>query len=235
MIYTEIEKSLAPHGLIGRGGFHPEADEGFADFTDHPVETIVIIGNEGPAMWAPFLASGPDLAGANPLNDHPMNNWAQSVIDPIAARLTATPVYPWQGPPWPPFQRWSKRAEPIWSSPIGMLIHPEYGLWHAYRGALLLRERIEIPVQPDKDRPCDSCENRPCRSACPVNAFTDAGYDVPACHAHISTPAGQDCIDLGCRARRACPVGRDHIYDPAQAAFHMTRFRDAETRRQSAK
>jgi hypothetical protein len=29
----------------------------------------------------------------------------------------------------------------------------------------------------------------------------------------------------GCRARRACPVGRDYRYAPDQAAFHMRPFR----------
>lgn len=231
-MYSELETKLTPHGLIARGGFHPESDDGFADFTDHPVETVVIVGNAGPAMWAPFLATNPDLTAANPMNAHPMNDWAEAVIAPIAAGLGATPVYPWQGPPWPPFQRWSKRAETIWSSPIGMLIHPEYGLWHAYRSALLFRDRFALPAPATAARPCDTCADRPCRSACPVDAFTDDGYDVPACYAHISTPAGQDCIDLGCRARRACPVGTSYTYLPEQAAYHMGRFRDAEARRQ---
>ncbi len=34
-------------------------------------------------------------------------------------------------------------------------------------------------------------------------------------------------MDLGCRARRACPVGREYFYDPEQAAFHMRAFLDA--------
>jgi hypothetical protein len=34
-------------------------------------------------------------------------------------------------------------------------------------------------------------------------------------------------MDLGCRARRACPVGRGYHYDPKQAAFHMRAFLDA--------
>jgi hypothetical protein len=28
----------------------------------------------------------------------------------------------------------------------------------------------------------------------------------------------------GCLARRACPVGREYAYDPAQARFHMQAF-----------
>lgn len=228
MIYTEILTELAPHGLILRGGFRPSGDDDFSGLADFPVETVVIIGNAGPAMWAPFLATNPDLTAANP-----MNEWAEGVIGPIAGRLDAAAVYPWQGPPWPPFQRWSKRAETIWSSPVGMLIHPAFGLWHAYRGALLLRERIDLPPPVTAARPCDTCADKPCLSTCPVGAFTGDRYDVPGCFGHITTPGGRDCVDLGCRARRACPVGSDYTYLPAQADFHMGRFRDAEARRQT--
>jgi hypothetical protein len=31
----------------------------------------------------------------------------------------------------------------------------------------------------------------------------------------------------GCLARRACPVGKDYVYDPAQMQFHMTAFRNS--------
>jgi hypothetical protein len=32
-------------------------------------------------------------------------------------------------------------------------------------------------------------------------------------------------MELGCRARRACPVGQGWRYAPAQAEFHMLPFR----------
>jgi hypothetical protein len=32
-------------------------------------------------------------------------------------------------------------------------------------------------------------------------------------------------MELGCRARRACPVGQSWRYTPAQAEFHMRPFR----------
>jgi hypothetical protein len=72
--------------------------------------------------------------------------------------------------------------------------------------------------------PCDSCADKPCLAACPVAAFDGKGYAVDACVAHIAAPAGADCLDRGCRARRACPVGREHLYAPAQAGLHMRAF-----------
>jgi hypothetical protein len=57
-----------------------------------------------------------------------------------------------------------------------------------------------------------------------VGAFTTAGYDVAACAAHVAAAAGADCLDLGCRARRACPVAPSGHYRPEQARFHMEAF-----------
>ena len=37
------------------------------------------------------------------------------------------------------------RAEAVAPSPLGILIHPDYGLWHAYRGALAFAERLALP------------------------------------------------------------------------------------------
>jgi hypothetical protein len=57
-----------------------------------------------------------------------------------------------------------------------------------------------------------------------VGAFATEGYDAAACAGHVAAPAGADCLELGCRARRACPVGPERQYDPAQARFHMAAF-----------
>ena len=54
----------------------------------------------------------------------------------------------------------------------------------------------------------------------PRGAFhPGAGDGVPP---FAAEPA---CMDLGCRARDACPVGRDYRYAPGQANFHMQAFR----------
>ena len=60
-----------------------------------------------------------------------------AAIDPLARSVGAMALYPFDGPPYRPFQRWAMRAEPVAPSPLGLFIHPEYGLWHAYRAALV--------------------------------------------------------------------------------------------------
>jgi hypothetical protein len=213
-LFEELEQALAGFGLILRGGFHPGAD----DAAPAGVGTLLLIGNAGPALWRAFSADpavGPD----------PMNRWTERAVRPLAERFGARALFPFDGPPYWPFQRWALKAEPVRVSPLGLLIHPRYGLWHAYRAALIFAASdIALPPRDPAPDLCGACAGKPCLSACPVGAFDGEGYDVPACVAHIRAPAGADCLSAGCRARRACPVGRDYAYAPAQARFHMAAF-----------
>jgi epoxyqueuosine reductase len=95
------------------------------------------------------------------------------------------------------------------------------GLMVSFRGALALKERVELP--PPLQRPCDTC-HKPCVTACPAGALTDAGYDVPACHAFLDTCAGADCMNGGCLVRRACPVSQSYARMKDQSAYHMRQF-----------
>jgi hypothetical protein len=219
---ADIAEALAPHGLIARGGFHPGPEDGVPALADRTAaRTVVLVGNAGPAMWQRFCAA-PELTDGAP---DALDRWTTRVLTAVAAECRALPLFPFGGPPYLPIQRWAMRAEPVHPSPIGLLIHREYGLWHAYRGALAFAERLGLPPRPELPSPCDSCADRPCLGTCPVGAFSVAGYDVPACARHLDTSAGVDCMTLGCRARRACPVGQGYSYAPAQAEFHMLPFR----------
>jgi len=213
-LIEELTLRLADLGLILRGGFHPVEEDGAPDGT----ATLLLIGNAGPALWRRSGDALGEEADA-------MDAWTRRVMEPIAGRFGAKVLYPFGGPPYHPFQRWAKRAEGLHSSPLGMLIHPEYGLWHAYRAALCFAEEVAVPVRAPFVNPCEACADKPCLSTCPVAAFSvEDGYDVPGCAAHLKSRQGTDCMTLGCRARRACPIGRDMIYDPDQAAFHMRAF-----------
>ncbi|MBG05704.1 MAG: ferredoxin [Rhodospirillaceae bacterium] len=214
--YRQAGELLAEYGLILRGGFWP-SDE---DEVPGAPATLLLVGNAGPAMWESFSAL--PIEGENALDQ-----WSKCAIDAVADNLGATALYPYGGPPFLPFLRWAQKAEAVKPSPIGMMMHPEFGLWHAYRGALCFNERLGLPVADERDHPCDSCDDKPCLDGCPVNAFSGGAYDVPACRAHLATDDGVDCMSLGCRARRACPAGAPYRYAPDQAAFHMQAFRGA--------
>lgn len=223
-VLARIEGAAGPHGLTLRGAFHPTAEDEVPPLPDgRESGTLVLLGNQGGDLWAPFQAA-PEARDGRP---DPMNRWSERVIGALAAEVGGQAVFPFGGPPYFPFQRWALRAEAVAPSPLGMLIHPDYGLWHAYRGAIALAGRLDLPPRDIRSSPCDSCAEKPCLSTCPVDAFTGEGYAVTACAAHIAQPAGADCLHNGCRARRACPVGRAYAYPSAQARFHMEAFVNA--------
>lgn len=178
---------------------------------------IGTVGGEGFARFEQARHDEPD----------PMDRWSKRVVDPIAATLGARAAYP-SDKPYLPFQRWAMRAEDVHPSPLGMLIHPVHGLWHAYRAVLLLDRAVSgAPARSGAPSPCDSCTAKPCLSACPVDAFAGTSYDVAACAGHLRADTDPRCRSLGCRARDACPIGRDSRYGEAQIRFHMRAFAKA--------
>jgi hypothetical protein len=212
-----IDRLLAGTGLFVRGAFHPAADDGVRALADgRPAGTVVLVGNAGKQMWEAFRREVPELGGKDPLD-----NWVDAHLERAAASLGAEIVFVTRKP-WPPIQRWAMKAGGVHRSPIGILIHPGFGLWHVYRGAFLFADRIDLPV-PDQtaSSPCDSCAKKPCLTACPADAFAPGGFDMNACVGHVESPKGKACTTGGCLARRACPVGRTHAYIPEEGAFHM--------------
>ena len=219
MDLSRIEHGLDAVGMSLRGAFHPVAE----DRVPEPVPgrragTVVLAGNVGQGMWAAFSRNR-SRAGTDPLDE-----WTRSVLSPLAEGFGGRAVYPFDGPPYLPFQEWALRAGTVFQSPMGPLVHPEYGLWHAYRGAIVLVERIALPEQPAIASPCQACEATPCLATCPVGALGPDGYDVDRCVEHVASRAGTDCRERGCLARRACPVGRAYTYNDEQARFHMAAF-----------
>ena len=215
---VQIVDKAAAAGLAVRGAFHPGVDDNVP--AGVPTGTLVLLGFVGRAQWTAFAAA-PEASDGRA---HALDRWSQRVISGLAVELGAAALFPFGGPPWLPFQRWARKAEPVHRSALGMLIHPDWGLWHSYRGALAFAERTDLPAPVDRPSLCDACAAKPCLSACPVGAFTLERYDVDNCAAHIRTDAGRDCVELGCRAREACPVGAEHRYGREQASFHMRAF-----------
>lgn len=182
--------------------------------------TIALIGHAGASIWPHFLAwrkmQQEDLAD-------PLDAWSKAVITPIAEQFGGKSVFP-SDRPYLPFQQWAMQATGMRPSPLGILIHPVYGLWHAYRGAIIFEAETLIQEPQNLSHPCDLCVGKPCLSACPVNAFSGEGYDVAACRKHLVSGAAESCMGGGCLARRACPVGQEYTYGDDQMQFHMRAF-----------
>lgn len=223
-----LSVALARFGFILRGGFSAEPSDGLPNdglpndgLPGTGRASVLMVGNVGGSMWRAFDADpSVDRTSENPLDD-----WTRARIQPIAAEFGALAVFPFGGPPYLPFQRWAMRAEPVHPSPLGILIHPRYGLWHAYRAALVIGGTVDVPPrEAEASSPCRACADKPCLSTCPVGAFTRQGYDVAACAGHVRGPLGADCRNGGCLARRACPIGAGYAYPPEEGAFHMAAF-----------
>jgi len=220
-MYQALERAAAQSGLCLLGSFEPVTADGVPAVAEgRAPHTVVLIGNAGPAMWPHFCRERPG-------GDHPLDRWSRITLNRLAERFAAHAVFPFQKP-YLPFQRWVARADAGRPSPLGLSIHPHFGLWYALRGALLFTQPDALPLTRPQPLPsgaaCDRCPDRPCLATCPVAAFSAHGYDVARCTAHLRRPAGRDCLTLGCRARHACPEGAAFRYAPDQAAHHMAAF-----------
>jgi hypothetical protein len=222
---AEVQDELRARGLEARGAFHPDdADSVPALAGGRCAGTLVLAGSLGASAWAAFARERRD-------EPDPLDRWSARALATVAKRFDATVLLPNEGPPYLPFQRWAARAEPVHRSPLGLLIHPDFGLWHAYRGALVFADRFALLPRDARPSPCDACRDRPCLAACPVSAFRSNHYDDAACAAHLGSGAADACFEAACLSRAACPVGREHRYATEQARFHLSAFLSARTRR----
>ncbi len=210
---SALEARLAPHFLTVLGGFHAKGDPALPPGT----RTLLLLAPREPGFWA-HLTAQPEWAG-----DDPVDRWSRRVIGRIACDIGAKALFPFGGPPYHPFYQWALRTGRIWDSPVRLLISADQGLLVSFRGALALKEVIDLPAL--APRPCDTCD-KPCLTACPAGALGPAGYDVPACHSHLDRD-GAACLAGGCLVRRACPVSQGYARLEKQSAYHMSRFHQA--------
>lgn len=216
-----IEDALGVHGLMLRGGFDfGSGDDPPAGPSGQPARSVLLVGHAGAAPWPHFIAWRERQAAslANPLD-----TWARETIGTVAERFGARAVSP-SDRPYLPFQQWAMRVEGLRPSPLGILMHPRYGLWHAYRGALLFDIVLDLPLAEEHVHLCEACVGKPCMKACPVDAHSADGFAYGACLAHVRSAAGGACMEGGCLDRNACPHGAAYRYPADAQAFHMRAF-----------
>lgn len=198
--------------FVPLGWFAPRPEDGVPGMA----RFVILIGNAGPGIFLRFARE------RDPQRDR-IDDWTRDSVSYLASDLDAVALFPFDTPPRP-FLTWARRAGAGHVSPLGLNIHPRYGLWHAYRAALLFPVAFDLPSPSAGAHPCHACTEKPCLRACPVGAFDGRSYDAAACARHIAMPQGTDCMSRGCLARHACPVGQGFAYAPAQAQFHMRAF-----------
>ncbi len=212
MTLQALEAQAQRCALTIRGVLLPASDDPVPPGTG----SLVLLGPDEPRFWPEFSKS-PEYNDGAP---DPLDRWSKRLIGLLASDWAGTPLYPSDGPPFPPFIDWALRSGQVWTAPVGLLVHDTAGLFISYRGAIALPERLTSPAP--SQNPCDTCPDQPCLAACPVGALADGRpYDVPACQDHVVQ--SPDC-QQGCLVRRACPVSQRFGRMFVQSAFHMTAF-----------
>ena len=214
MILADIAQRAASERLEVLGGFHPTPEDGLPT----RIKTLVLLGPAEPGFW-PHVLAAPEFQDKAP---DPLDRWSRRTIGTLACDLGAKAYFPFGGPPYRPFIAWAQRSGQAWSSEVGLLVHATQGLLVSYRGALGLSEQLDLPSP--ATRPCDTCTLKPCTTACPVDALSPAGYDIPACETYLSSNRGQSCMKQGCNVRLSCPVSKTYARAPEQSAYHMKVF-----------
>lgn len=186
-------------------------------------KSVAIIGHLGSDHWEYFVNWW--SKGNNNDLDHPLDDWSKGILKPLAKTYNGVAVFP-SDEPYYPFQNWALESDNLSKSQINLLISEEYGTWHGYRGAIALDFVLETPSStasvPDL---CATCQDKPCLSACPVDAFSSENFLYSECQNYLKTELGnQTCMSHGCAARNACPYGERYSYKSPHMRFHMRAF-----------
>ena len=223
MISPDLEKKLQASGLHLLG-LLKITDEEISSFRLDvgAGASIALVGNIGSSYW-PVFADSPEYRDGQV---DPLDRWSRRVGGQLADAIGAKAVYPFEGPPYFPFQQWAKRTGSLTHSAMGLMIHPRYGLWHSYRFGLLMPAAGGLVAHQliAQQSPCESCVAKPCLNTCPVGAFDLVGYDVDACAQYLKKTPRARCHSEGCLARLSCQVGLKYQYDCAEHRFHLRAF-----------
>ena len=221
---------------------------------------LLLFGNGGGKLWRQLAlqeekakVDGTDIGFADESADRLMTRSADSPVDSASRQLVLNLIansasleafktrvlYPGPGNVLP-LQQLGAIAGWHNASPLGTGIHPEWGVWFAYRvlvwiGVPTPNEAPALPAQSANAQPqqsasppvslimgdvCLSCQSRACVSACPAEAIEfNASPNMDAC-ARYRLSENSQCADR-CKSREACPAGRaDRQYSRAQINYH---------------
>lgn len=191
------KRSLAPFALTRSDNCH-----------------IILIGHGGKALWSALsMKAGRET---DPIDRHSREaavRFAEQVLVPSQYQL----IYPGQEPV--ALQQMGALAGWHNPSPLGLGINPDWGLWYAYRAALLTDAPLPEIAEPQANSPCHHCEERSCLSACPAQALAvGEPIDMARCGCYRLAPDSA-CADR-CLARIECPVAPEHRYTLEQIQYH---------------
>jgi hypothetical protein len=229
-----VRAAVAPSGLnliasISAARYDAEVPEPMrVAVADREVRSIIVVGNGGGDFWSAYKA----YAVASPgwyQRENPLDDFTRVVVEGTLAPavqaqgVSCTPIYPFVGSsPKLNFMQLGKLAGLGGQSIVGVLVHPNFGPWIAFRAALLVDIEIEAPGDALGFDPCQTCIARSCVSDCPAEAVSSAaGWDLRRCLTH-RVEQETDCAPR-CHARVACVLGPQHRYPDDELAYHHAR------------
>ena len=198
-----------------------------ASSIDPACRSIIVAANGGGGFWREFKRHAERNPGwmerENPLDDF-TRTAVESRIAPVIreAGFRCIPAFPFMGGASLNFMLLGRLAGIAGPSIIGVLVHPSFGPWIAFRAALLVDAEVDEPGGAAGFNPCPSCATRSCIAACPAAAVSfPAGWDIPRCLIHRIER--QEQCESRCHARVDCVIGREHRYPEDELAYHQER------------
>jgi epoxyqueuosine reductase len=175
---------------------------------------LVLLGHGGRRLWAALSDWGMQTAD-------PVDHYSREISRQFLHDFLHAPPSLWLYPQTDyliPLQQLGQLAGWSYPSPLGLGIHPRFGVWFAYRAAFLTTAVLPLRREPEQPSPCASCPDTPCITTCPVQAAQFARFAVDACAGH-RLQADSPCADR-CLARIACPFFPAHQYTLPQIQYH---------------
>ena len=235
LIQALLEAGMELAALIGVSSLPANIRAALPIIGDLPPQqqTLLLVGNSGQRFWQLYEQSafcGQD----NPVDAYSCDR-VDHAINAILPRTASAVLYPdLEGATTGhmPLQLLGELAGWHQPSPLGMGIHPERGLWFAYRALVLLDIAREhsVSMPAGATSVCASCESLACIETCPVDALAAGSVpDMVSCTDYRlgeQSPCQRQCL-----ARNACPVGTAYRYANEQIEYHYTVSLDSIKRR----
>ncbi len=195
----------------------------------HPrARSMIVLGNGGGGLWRALSAHAAAHPGwwdrQHPLDDFTCEVVGRRLLPALAGLgLEAAAAFPFLDSPVSfNFIEIARLAGLGTPSILGVLVHPVYGPWIAFRAAIFLDVDLDQPGAAVGFDPCPRCAARTCISACPVGAVSAAtGWNAARC-AVYRAEVEADCAPR-CHARAGCVLGPEHRYPDDELEYHQRR------------
>ncbi len=175
---------------------------------------ILLIGNTGTQLWKQVASIIEQSNEQNPIDNY-SKKWTKKILSNCLQSSDFEFVFPSKNSIG--LQQLGKIAGWHFDSPIKVGVNSTWGSWFAYRAVVLAKSNF--PQQKlNSSSPCKTCIEKPCISACPVNAVFADQFILKDClsfRVEKSSPCNNKCL-----SRLACPIAIDHQYPIEQIQYH---------------